>query len=80
MSFEPTEEMKLAYQSTRDYLGTFDCSEVYLADLAQHATAAALEAEFMSEHYRLEGVEPSQCAHPLHKADWLKLADEKLRK
>lgn len=76
MSFEPTAEQRKAYRVVRGgYPDLFP-----LADLAQHAMAAAMEAEFMSEHYRCDGVNPSQCAHPLHKADWLKLADEKLRK
>ncbi len=40
-----------------------------LADLAQHATAAALRAE----HY-------NNCPSCTCRADWLKLADERLRK
>ncbi len=76
MSFIPTEEMKAAY---RTGCRTNDTLCRHLVDLAQHALAAALKAEFMAEHYRCNGVEISQCAHPLHKADWLELADEKLR-
>ncbi len=63
MSFEPTEKMKAAYAYVRR-IGTPNV----LADLAQHATAAALQAE----HY-------NNCPQCACRADWLRLADEKLR-
>ncbi len=72
MSFEPTEEMKAAYNWAKDLFGPRSHT-MHLADLAQHATAAALEAEHMGT-----GPLCNQCYYT--KADWLKLADEKLRK
>ncbi len=93
--FEPTEEMKAAYRLIRDGLYPSSNSR-HLADLAQHATAAALEAEFHSVHYQElnnegdlwcfgceayapEGVFTDE-RHQRQPADWLRLADEKLRK
>jgi len=70
MSFKPTEEMKAAYKWAR-LCGQIDF-EGYLADLAQHAMAAALEAEFQVSNIKLN----LECANNV---DWLRLADEKLR-
>ena len=52
---------------------------VPLADLAQHATAAALALQFSIDH---DFHAADECKDPCHKyteADWLRLADEKLR-
>jgi len=77
MSFEPTDEMKSAYLSARVLgLGT----GVALADLAQHAMAAALELQFTLDHDCLSADECKNRHHKRTKADWLRLADEKLRK
>lgn len=78
--FEPTEEMKAAYRWTLD-VDIFPLSFVKrLADLAQHATAAALALQFSIDH---DFHAADECKNPYHKytaADWLRLADEKLRK
>jgi len=71
MSFEPTEGMKAAYRFVRDRHFADD-----LADLAQHATAAALEAEFWLEHPLVKG---ERKKHDFTPADWLRLADKELR-
>jgi hypothetical protein len=73
--FEPTEEMKAAYQWAR--LPPDTSITTNLADLAQHATAAALQAEHEASH--VDGLCASGVCFksPAHR---LKLADEKLRK
>ncbi len=67
MSFEPTEEQRRAYVEAQRNKNSVLIWP--LADLAQQATAAALQAE----HY-------NNCPQCACRADWLKLADEKLRK
>ena len=79
MVFEPTEEMKAAYcdaeRIREDQLIYKSALIRPLADLALHATAAALEAEHAITcrefHYK--------CPVDRTKGDWLRLADEKLR-
>ncbi len=90
MSFEPTEKQKAAYRDVRDFQAAHPDLEWaindrgylspsrLLADLAQHAMAAALALDFTIDHGACD-----ECSNPCHKfidADWLKLADEKLRK
>jgi len=77
-SFEPTEEMKAAYRWGKAYTGVLLPDRVFLADLAQHAMAAALEAE----HFiGCEDCEDEICPKMQYlEADWLRLADKELRK
>ncbi len=71
--FEPTEKMKLAY---RRVVEDGAWAPDGLADLAQHATAAALEAE----HKFHCGIFSNKCDDCKRtKSDWLRFADEKLR-
>jgi poly-gamma-glutamate capsule biosynthesis protein CapA/YwtB (metallophosphatase superfamily) len=77
MSFEPTDEMRAAYKLYRESRsnGYIRLRSVVasLADLALYAMAAAIEAEHnLYQHYRCPN-----CGNT--EADWLKLADEKLR-
>lgn len=76
MSFEPTEEQRAAYRRVRDL--DLESIMVVLAELAQHAMAAALEAE----HFiGCEDCEDEICAKMQYMgADWLRLADKELRK
>ncbi len=74
--FEPTEKMKLAY---RRVVEDGAWAPDGLADLAQHATAAALHLQFVIDHdfHHADGC--MAVGHKYKDADWLKLADEKLR-
>jgi hypothetical protein len=71
--FEPTEEQRKAYKWTRARTD-FHPVCVKLADLALHATAAALEAQ-----YCLDRQSSFETMAKATKADWIRLADEKLR-
>jgi len=72
MSFEPTEKMKLAYRRAIEGAWAPDG----LADLAQHALAAAREAEHIIS---CEDCEDEICPKMQYlEADWLRLADKEL--
>ncbi len=87
MSFEPTEEQKRAYiEAQRNKNSVLIWP---LADLAQHAMAAALKLNNELVHdnlgrgplnLHLHGADHVECLRDEWKeADWLRLADEKLR-
>jgi hypothetical protein len=73
--FEPTEEMMAAYSLAKAFPTPSMIGD--LADLAQHATAAALKAEHEASH--VDGLCESGDCFSKSPADWLRLADEKLR-
>jgi hypothetical protein len=89
--FELIPAQKAAYVTAREFPAPSMIAD--LCDLAQHATAAALSAEFWARHSPWKsacgeikqtefGSVMQACTRPEHEyqhVDWLRLADEKLR-